>query len=112
MKRYYEIDHNGTQNCTTLELVKMKIKLMKEGISDSYIDGLYKQEICKIRKELGIKNVISLNLVTHKETKEQWVFIYIYDYELPNEDWNCWTDVKYDEDKKLRYIQMEEDINE
>lgn len=112
MKKYYEIDYNGTQDEIVLELVKSKIELMKKGISDNYIDRLYKQEVCNIRKDLGIKNAISLSLVTHKETQEQWVFIHIYDYELPNEDWNCWTEVKYDEDKKLRYIQMEEKADE
>ena len=112
MKRYYEIDSYATEYNETVELVKTKIKLMKEGLPDSKIDGLYKQAICNIRKDLGIKNVISLSLRTNRETKEQWVRINIYNYELPSEDWNCWTDVKYDEDKKLRYIQMEDDNNE
>ena len=112
MKKYYEIGFNATKNKALIELVKTKLKLMEEDISDNHIDGLYKQKICEIRRDFGIKNVISLDIATHKETKEQRVNIYIYDYELPSEEWNCWTEVKYDEDKKLRYIQMEEDINE
>ena len=112
MKKYYEIGFNAIKNSEVLELIEEKIKLGEKGIIDSHIDGEYKQIACEIRKSLGVKNAISLSIGIHKETEEQWVLIHIYDYELPSEDWNCWVGIKYDEDKKLRYIQIEEEDNE
>lgn len=105
---YYQIDNLVVEDDKSVELIKEMIKLNKIGIKSDELIGAYKQTICKIRKCLQIKNAISLGIVVHKKTKKEYLNITIYDYELPNADWNCWITNKYDKEKEIRYIEIAE----
>ena len=105
---YYQIDSLVVEDDNSVELIKQMRKSKEIGIENGELIGVYKQTICKIRKDLQIKNAMSLGVVIHKITKKEYLNITIYDYELPNADWNCWVTNKYDEDKKIRYVEITE----
>lgn len=73
-------------------------KTMKESM-----DSTFKTITCKIRNDAKIKNVMSLVPMYNN-----MVFVCIFDYELPDPNWNVFGIPKHDEEKDLWYFEVEE----
>lgn len=104
MIKYYQKKGYYIKNQELANLIRLRANTEDKKLEEQ-LNGLYKQIICGMRKELDIKNAIALN--TTKEITDK-VYIIIYDYELPMTDWNCWCTQKYDEEKNLYYIEVDE----
>ena len=107
MKRYYQIKGYSIESKELKELIKLKINTQDKDLKER-LNGIYKQTICRIRKDLGIRNVIGLYILKEYNNK---VYVLVYDYLLPTADWNCWCIQNYDEEKELWYIEIEDEVN-
>jgi hypothetical protein len=67
------------------------------------MDSTFKTIACKIRNDAKIKNVMSLIPMYN-----DMVLVEVYDYELPDPNWNAFCEPKLDEDKELWYFEIEE----
>ena len=67
------------------------------------IDSIFKTITCKIRNKAKIKNVLSL-----APMHDNIVAVMVFDYELPDPNWNAFGIPKYDEKKELWYFEVEE----
>ena len=106
--RYYEVARK-TMNDENLIKFLEDFKVVKEyGTEEDkkLFSGLYKHIICQIRKKNNIKNVMSLGVHINPETKEKFVGIILFDYELPDHDWNAWGTVEFDEENEKTYFEV------
>lgn len=118
MKRYYEnkeknfiIEHSAIYDFL-VHYINIK-KELKEGAEipifiQEKMEGIYKSTTCKIRQIKNIRNVIALKPIK----EEGFVFVCVFDYELPSAKWNAWESVEYDSEKNLLYIEIKEHGND
>lgn len=106
--RYYEVARKTMNNENLIKFLE-DFKIVKEyGTEEDkkLFSGLYKNITCQIRKANNIKNVMSLGVHENPETKKKFVGILLFDYELPDHDWNAWEEVKFDEEKGKVYFEV------
>ena len=78
------------------EIDKANPKLMEEQLNNCR--AFYKDIINSFREHLGINNIISLGIATHKETKEEVLYINIWDCDIDKEDTTRWYTIEEDEE--------------
>lgn len=77
------------------EINKANPELMEEQLNNCR--AIYKDLTNNFREELGINNIISLGIATHKETKEEVLCINIWDCDIDKEDKSRWYAIEKDE---------------
>lgn len=112
LKRHYELETWQVEDENLFNFVK--IGEDKEGVREleTYREGMI--ELCnEIRRDIDIKNAISLSLIKHRSTGEivnNNVAIILYDYYIDGENDRILGKTGYDEKLEKMYIEMEEII--